>query len=240
MLFCSRHFGYCNTCLARWSSFELPKPATIKMSVSSKYHLLAMRGKLFENLLDDQDFTDVVVASGEHLERKCHKLVLSQRSHMFAAMLSPRNAGFSEGNQSRIELVGLCRPTSFQKFISYIYGRIDACIPECLEEAVELIEAVQLYGIEGGLMEKCCQNFIVKNMKVEDIPKMLRWSELFKLKAVKGRALAMFYKNKTEVMSDHLEVFMEEIAKDPVLLSQVILNEGAAKNEKKSFEGLAT
>lgn len=185
-----------------------------------------MKAKLFEKLLDDKDFVDVTVVGGEDLEMMCHKLVLSQRSLMFAAMLSPRNAGFSEGRLSRIELVGLGRPTSFKKFINCIYGRFDACQPESLEEAVELVEAVRMYAIEGGQMEECCQKYIVETMNVGNIPKMLRWSELFKLQNVKKRALTMWHENKKEVMKDHLESFLEEVANDPVLLPQVILFKG--------------
>lgn len=176
----------------------------------------AVTANIFKGLLDDTELADVVLVS--EVEIPCHKLVLSARSPVFKTMLAGRNKEMKEGDSNRVEMK--LSSSALKKFVNFLYMRLDQIAPESVEEAVELIDAAQMYQVGTMHLKEFCEAYLTKQVKVENVPEMLSLAKRYSLVSLKSTALNMWKTHCDRILE--LGTFVSEIVSDVELLTEAI------------------
>ncbi|KAJ8680889.1 hypothetical protein QAD02_016676 [Eretmocerus hayati] len=170
---------------------------------------LKMYTKL-ENFLNDQDFSDVtLVVEGKKLY--AHRIILSNGSDVFAAMLKEES---KEKMPKIIEIEDFDHDVILE-LLRFLYGGKVNCL-ELVSE--KLLIAADKYGV--SLLKNLCEKYLCSTLTIENVLKMIMFSDCFKLEKLFQQSLLFFRKHKTEVTG--LKEFGLSIKKmDPPLIAKM-------------------
>lgn len=134
----------------------------------------------FEQLLDDETFSDVKFVFEHNKELRAHKNILSARSRVFAAMFKH---GMKESNENLVCIFDVDYDV-MREVLRYIYAeKVNGIKPI----AAELLIAADKYKLEG--LKAMCENSLLVNLTLENVGKMLNLADRYRADALKKVAL---------------------------------------------------
>jgi len=143
-----------------------------------------------EQLFNNRSETDVCfVVSG--MEIKAHKLILSARSPVFAAMLK---SGMRESVENRVEINDIA-PDIFEALLRFIYtDRVD----HTQLDSKDLLVAANKYLLP--LLKLQCQQFLCQTIAYENYVELLLLADLHNAVLLKKSVLNFIRRNRDDIM----------------------------------------
>lgn len=168
---------------------------------------------IFASLWMSKNHTDFVVIV-ENLKIEVHKVVLSAKSPVLAAML---RTDMEERKSSQMVIVDFSR-IAVEEFMRYLYtGEI-----QDEENAIELYELAVKYNVHG--LESFCREIILCNIRATNAVKLLKFAKLYELKDLAEGAFEVIKKVYNNV------IFAESLIDEPEDVEMII----KAKNDRDS------
>jgi len=159
------------------------------------------------NLLTSANMSDVCLVAGKK-EFPCHKLILSARSPVFAAMFAHDT---TEANQGRVDITDI-EPEVCEQMLKYIYsGKHFDLEPY----AQELFIAADKYGLDQ--LKEVCENWLRLSLTVENAVEILELSDMHNANQLKTATITFITSPRNSQQLVTTKAFKELFTKRPTL-----------------------
>lgn len=175
---------FCEVIIFSEKTHKLPKTL---INYDSINQLKPQIEKLTDDEKSNDDFKDVTFYIEEN-EYKAHKLILSLRSPVFAAMFNNKTE-----KQSTIRIDDI-RGEIFQKMLRSIYTDN---VNDLEESAFELYYAAEKYQLD--YLKIMCINKLYQNLSSETVLKILEFADAYSISKLKDAALNYLALNLSEI-----------------------------------------
>ncbi|XP_073837566.1 TD and POZ domain-containing protein 5-like [Musca autumnalis] len=142
----------------------------------------------FAKILTSNEYSDITLVARDGSEFKAHKLILSVRSEVFAAMF--RN-NFAESETNRIEIEDM-EGEVLREMLNHIYT--DREIPrEPRDMAAQLFAAANKYALSN--LKKMCETALIKTLDFASVADTLLLAERHSNDELKSKAIQFAVNN---------------------------------------------
>jgi len=152
-------------------------------------------------LLLSKDHADLTITVGRRAFR-CHRAILAARSPVFAAMFAHAENQEAQTGEATLEEV---TAEAFSAMLEFIYT--DKCA-ELNARAPEILQAANMYGLEK--LKQLCEDNLVQDLTLNNLCERLRLADSYNAHKIRRRALAMFQRNRTQILESRDWIELEQ------------------------------